>query len=116
MKPLLLPCAAALLLSACASEPRYSCGVPLSAGGCRTVSKVFEDSVKMTAPPASQAEMLTAPALPVALETPPAGNPLLTRPRVVRVLILPWEDEAGDLNAGGYLYLRLDRGSWTLTR
>lgn len=110
MKSLCVPCVAALMLSACASEPRYSCGVPVSAGGCRTVSKVYEDSVKMTAGAAAPSTPASAPA------ATQDGDALLTRPQVVRVLVLPWEDESGDLNSGGYLYLRLDRGTWTLAR
>lgn len=110
MKSLCVSCVAALMLCACASEPRYSCGVPVSAGGCRTVSKVYEDSVKMTAGAAATSKPASAPAGSY------DGDALLTRPRVVRVLVLPWEDESGDLNAGGFLYLRLDRGTWTLAR
>lgn len=114
MKTPLVCCVALFLLSACVSEPRYSCGVPVSAGGCRTVSRVFEDSLKMQA--AKPADAAPSPvanaAAPIA--TPNPGDALLTRPRVVRVLVLPWEDDGGDLNAGGYLYLRLDRGAWTV--
>jgi len=115
MKALFLCCVALLALSGCASEPRYSCGVPVSAGGCRTVSRVFEDSLKMQeTKPASEPSPVVSNAAPVAAPNP--GDALLTRPRVVRVLVLPWEDDTGDLNAGGYLYLRLDRGAWTLAR
>lgn len=112
MKSLSVSCVVAWMLSACASEPRYSCGVPVSAGGCRTVSKVYEDSVKMTA--GASATSMPASASASASATSQDGDALLTRPRIVRVLVLPWEDESGDLNAGGYLYLRLDRGTWTL--
>lgn len=113
MKSLLLSIVALLALSACASAPRYACGVPNKTGDCRTVSKVFDDSLATAATPAIAAE--PAPTLsPTALAAPLSGEALLSRPRVVRVLVLPWEDEDGDLHAGGYLYLRLDRGAWTL--
>ncbi|MGQ0699940.1 MAG: TraV family lipoprotein [Panacagrimonas sp.] len=105
-----------LALTACASEPRYSCGVPVSAGGCRTVSRVFEDSLKMGTAKADPSESKSVAKSDAPVAVPNPGDALLTRPRVVRVLVLPWEDEAGDLNAGGYLYLRLDRGAWTLAR
>lgn len=114
MNSRLLFIVATLALTACASAPRYACGVPNKTGGCRTVSKVFDDSVAMTATPATAAQPSPIPA-PAALAVPSSGDPLLSRPRVVRVLVLPWEDEDGDLHAGGYLYLRLDRGAWTLT-
>ena len=113
MKPAILSCMALLALTACASEPRYSCGVPLSAGGCRTVSRVFEDSLKMQSAKPATSEPSAQPNA-AALVAPNPGNALLTRPRVVRVLVLPWEDDGGDLHAGGYLYLRLDSGAWTL--
>lgn len=113
MKSPLFTLLAALALTACASAPRYACGVPNKTGGCRTVSKVFDDSVAMAATPATAAEPVP-PLTPTALAVPLSGEALLSRPRVVRVLVLPWEDEDGDLHAGGYLYLRLDRGAWTL--
>lgn len=114
MKTLLVSCIALFALTACVSQPRYSCGVPLSAGGCRTVSRVFEDSLKMQAakPAGSEASPIANVAAPMTAPIP--GDALLTRPRVVRVLVLPWEDDGGDLHAGGYLYLRLDRGAWTV--
>lgn len=113
MKALSVSCAALFALTGCVSEPRYSCGVPVSAGGCRTVSRVFEDSLKMqAAKPADAAPSPVVTTAPIA--APNSGDALLTRPRVVRVLVLPWEDDSGDLNAGGYLYLRLDRGAWTV--
>ena len=114
MKTPLVSCVALFLLSACVSEPRYSCGVPVSAGGCRTVSRVFEDSMKMQSAKKVDAEPPSIANADAPMAAPNPGDALLTRPRVVRVLVLPWEDDGGDLNAGGYLYLRLDRGAWTV--
>lgn len=116
MKALILFCVALLALAGCASEPRYSCGVPVSAGGCRTVSRVFDDSLKVGATKGDAPESVPVASGTAPLAAPNPGDALLTRPRVVRVLVLPWEDDTGDLNAGGYLYLRLDRGAWTLAR
>lgn len=42
------------------------------------------------------------------------GDALLSRPKVLRVWIRPWEDK-DDLHDEQYVYLRLDRGSWLLT-
>ncbi len=114
MKALILSCVALPVLFGCAGEPRYSCGVPVSAGGCRTVSRVFDDSLKMDAAKATPSVSSQNASNPLPIAAPNPGDALLTRPRVVRVLVLPWEDDTGDLNAGGYLYLRLDRGAWTL--
>lgn len=114
MKTLFVSCVALLSLTACVSEPRYSCGVPVSAGGCRTVSRVFEDSLKMQSAKTAASAPLPVTNTAALMAAPNPGDALLTRPRVVRVLVLPWEDDGGDLHAGGYLYLRLDRGAWTV--
>lgn len=40
--------------------------------------------------------------------------PLRMPPRVLRVLITPWEDNAGDLHAGGYVFTEIEARRWTL--
>lgn len=48
------------------------------------------------------------------LETVAPGNPILTRPRQIRIWVDRWEDKDGDLHDETYLYLRLDSGRWLL--
>lgn len=105
----------AVLASACGTAPKCACGASIGTGGCRSVSRVHDDAARGggSAATTPNGPVATSPARAVAV--PDIGNALLTRPRVVRVLVLPWEDDGGDLNAGGYIYLRLDRGAWTLT-
>jgi len=44
------------------------------------------------------------------------GDPILTKPVIIRVLVAPWEDKQNDLNAGGYVYLKLRESEWVLTQ
>lgn len=116
--------ALAALVVGCASDPKYACGVPESNSRCRSVSEVAaEDDPPMRiagvnsgdrtpAPPAPPVPQVSAPR-PV-LASPGPGAAILSRPRILRALVLPWQDKDGDLNAGGYVYLRLDDGEWTI--
>lgn len=44
------------------------------------------------------------------------GDPILTKPRVLRVLFNAWEDKDKDLNTGGFVYIRLRDSEWVLTK
>ena len=59
-------------------------------------------------------EALGPPARAPIVATVQPGDPVLTRPRVIRVWVARWEDRAGDLHDETYLYLRLDNGTWML--
>jgi conjugal transfer pilus assembly protein TraV len=110
-----------MTLCACASSPKYACGVP-DGIGCKPVRAVYQASLagvpaidaktKPTAgaPPASKDAVKTAPA-----DTATPGDPLLSRPRHLRVWIARWEDADGDLVGESMLYLRLDCGAWVLS-
>jgi hypothetical protein len=109
-----------ITLCACASSPKYACGVP-DGIGCKPVRAVYQASLagvpvidtttKPTtdAPPASKDSRHAVPDNAVA-----PGDPLLSRPRHLRVWITRWEDADGDLMDASMLYLRLDRGAWVL--
>lgn len=49
-----------------------------------------------------------------AMPAPLPGAAQLSAPHVLRILVMPWQDADGDLQAGGYVYLRLDQGQWTI--
>ncbi len=112
--------ALAVTLGGCASGPKYACGVP-SGIGCKPVRAVYQASLagvpantadtdqKVDAPPAPKG---TAKATPADSAGP--GDPLLSRPRHLRVWIARWEDADGDLVDESNVYLRLDRGSWVI--
>jgi len=46
------------------------------------------------------------------LRTPPA--PVKTPDKVLRVLILPWVDENGNLNTQKYIFVKVEEGKWIL--
>ncbi len=126
LRAALVFCCAALvtLMAGCASDPKYACGVPETNGRCRSVSEVAAEddppmriagtnrSDRAPAPPAPPTPQVSAPR-PI-LASPGPGSAILSRPRILRALVLPWQDKDGDLNAGGYVYLRLDDGEWTI--
>jgi conjugal transfer pilus assembly protein TraV len=118
---------ASLGLAGCATE--YACPVPKSDGGCRSVAQVYQDTghekgitpsagVAKDAAPSHDdvvARVVAATGAPASIQVPGPGSALLSTPRVLRVLITPWQDSDGDLDTGGTLYLRLDRGQWTMS-
>jgi conjugal transfer pilus assembly protein TraV len=131
LKPL---CALALLaaLGGCSGE-EYKCPIPNGAGGCRSVDRVYQDTQDLDnvdtpsagVAPAGQdgkesksdsvSRVIVAAAnAPQTVAAPGPGTALLSAPHVLRLLITPWPDADGDLEAGGYIYLRLDRGEWTI--
>jgi len=113
--------ALAVTLGGCASGPKYACGVP-SGIGCKPVRAVYQASLAgvpaittntdrtAAAPPAPKGIAKAVPA-----DSAGPGDPLLSRPRQLRVWIAHWEDADGDLVDESNVYLRLDRGSWVIT-
>ena len=121
-QPISLLIVGALALSGC-GNPKYACGVPEGLG-CTPLATVYDRAASgaLTRQPAladpenAPSARNAAPALatsgaPVVASIEP-GNPILTRPRHVRVWVNRWEDAAGDLHDETYLYLRLDPGRW----
>lgn len=117
--------AALVLLSACSQS--YTCG-DFPDAVCQTVSENYNQSKD---PGVSAGGTPGAPhgpgAVPLTssdhLMTPPPApdhalldGPFLTRPRLLRVLLTPWEDKHRDLHTGGYLYLRLEDSKWVIPR
>jgi conjugal transfer pilus assembly protein TraV len=117
-----------LVLTGCATE--YACPIPQGDGGCRSVAQVYEDTLDDTdsitpsagaSKSAGNASSVTAlmgatvTAAPSPVLKPAApGDAVLSTPRVLRVLLFPWPDSDHDLQGGGYVYLRLDGGQWTI--
>ena len=115
-----------LLLSGCATE--YACPIPQGDGGCRSVAQVYQDTLGDTdsmTPSAGGGASADAPAKPTAmtatatsaapvLKPSNPGDAVLSMPRVLRLDFMPWRDADDDLQGGGFVYLRLDRGQWTI--
>jgi conjugal transfer pilus assembly protein TraV len=51
-----------------------------------------------------------------AVAVPSIGQPLpiRTQPVVMRIWVAPWEDDAGDLHADGYIYTEIEERRWNL--
>jgi conjugal transfer pilus assembly protein TraV len=133
MKPsIILYLSLAAALVGCSGE-EYKCPIPNGAGGCRSVDRVYQDTQDLgdsdtpsagvalagQAGDESKADsvarvIVAAGNTPQAVAAPGPGAARLSAPHVLRLLITPWPDADGDLEAGGYLYLRLDRGEWTI--
>lgn len=117
-----------LLLSGCATE--YACPIPQGDGGCRSVAQVYQDTLgdtdsmtpsagtaKTTDAPARAApstDTTTAATMTSVLKPANPGDAVLSMPRVLRLDFMPWRDTDDDLQGGGFVYLRLDRGQWTI--
>jgi len=132
IKPI-LTLALVAALAGCSGE-EYKCPIPNGVGGCRSVDRVYQDTQDLDnadtpsagVAPAGQGDgkeskadsvarfVVAAGNAPAQVVPPGPGTALLSAPQVLRVLITPWQDADGDLEAGGYLYLRLDRGQWTI--
>lgn len=114
-----------LALGGCATE--YACPIPQGDGGCRSVAQVYQDTLADTdsvTPSAGTAKSsegsATSPTASARTQAPvlkPAspGDAVLSTPRVLRILFSPWPDSDRDLEGGGYVYLRLDGGQWTIS-
>jgi len=47
-------------------------------------------------------------------KTPQSGEPILIKPKLLRVWIAPWEDSDGDLHDQSYIYMLADYGRWVI--
>lgn len=115
---------ALVLLAGCAGNPKYACGVP-DGVGCKPVGEIYQASVtgtlqhgRVTGGGGDENDSSGRPLANMAdapvVATVQPGDPLLTRPRHIRVWIDRWEDATSDLHDETYLYLRLDNGTWRL--
>lgn len=102
-------------------SPKFACGLP-NGVGCKPVSDVYALSVegRLGEAPQTSNDGNTQPAVVSGsgntrlLPTVNPGDPILSRPRHIRVWLGRWEDKDGDLHDETYLYLRLDNGQWLL--
>lgn len=51
---------------------------------------------------------------PVAVPSIGQPLPIRTQPVVMRIWVAPWEDDAGDLHADGYIYTEIEERRWNL--
>ncbi|WP_432276104.1 TraV family lipoprotein [Banduia mediterranea] len=107
MKILFAILVASATLLGCSTTPKYSCGAPISSGGCRSVSRIHAAAT-------GQAEPLQAP--DIAGTTQPTtsghGEPSLSAPRVLRINVLPYVDGEGDFHDAASVYVRIGNSEW----
>lgn len=122
MKTGVLAVGAALLLSACAGSPtqkRWSCAP--AKGVFRTCASIGEiDARSNPQPMAGSAGVtlrtLTGGALAGATGAPvvPVAQPVREGDTVLRIVVAPWTDAAGDYHATSDIFAVVRRGGWTV--
>lgn len=101
----------AATLLGCSTTPKYSCGAPLSSGGCRSVSRIHAAAIGQPVPPELADTTTAAPSMPAA----GLGSPVMSAPRTLRIQMFPYQDGEGDLHGASYVHVRIGTGEWTLT-
>lgn len=99
----------AAVLVACSTTPKYSCGAPLSSGGCRSVASIHAAAIAQgasaqTTGTVSGANMARATGV---------DEPVMSAPRTLRIQVRPFQDGEGDLHGASYIYVRIGSGEWT---
>lgn len=117
------------LISGCATfTDEYTCG-EIPEAGCTPVSEVYNktsgnvyDYRKDLNKSTDEGEKeVKAPIINVssahrAMNYVSPGDPILTKPVVMRVLYRSFENDQKDLDAGGYTYLRMRDSEWVIQK
>jgi len=114
------------ILTGCASTmsgldggTKFACKAPEGVS-CASLSGVYANAVANNLPalrkegkgeasagaPAKAGEIIG--------RAPSSGDPIRTRPKVLRLWIAPWEDNEGDLHDQSYIYVVTDPGRWVI--
>ncbi len=115
------------LISGCVKD-EFGCA-QFPETGCRPVSDVYEETNNGIVDyrkglnrkegegvsPVSSFGVVVSPSNR-ALNFAVSGDPILTKPKILRVLFNSWEDKEKDLNAGGFIYIKLRDSQWVLTK
>jgi len=128
MKALVMILSGCLMVAGCSGNPEYSCG-QFPESGCQPVSDVYDRTnsgfhdyrKNMFKPDPAQGESSIAQSGHIeiaqahrSLNWASPGDPVLTKPETMRVFVSPWVDKDRDLNAGGFIYIRLRDGQWQI--
>ena len=129
MKKYFLILISLLMLNGCAAT--YTCG-QFPSSGCQSVSTVYEktndgfhdyrktlfdeeNKKKVEKKKQKNGQKLHVGKTHQTLNYATPGDPILTKPAVMRVLFNAWVDQEKDLNAGGFIYLRLRDSEWVIS-
>lgn len=113
------------LTSGCAIfDDQYTCD-EIPEAGCTPVSEVYDntsghvydyrkDLNKSDDEKESKVPVIKVSSAHRALNYANPGDPILTKPVVMRVLYRSFENDQKDLDAGGYTYLRMRDSEWVI--
>ncbi|MBK6616906.1 MAG: type IV conjugative transfer system lipoprotein TraV [Nitrosomonas sp.] len=135
--PLLLVLGGCTTLSGYDSGSKFSCKAP-DGVSCSSMSGVYSNAVQDNLPglrkggdtdnqstsrtsSVGKADTTQQPtgieertASHITGRTPQSGEPILIKPKLLRVWIAPWEDADGDLHDQSYIYMLADYGRWVI--
>lgn len=107
-------------------SPKYHCS-KFPTGSCKNMSQVYGDTgsgfrdyrenqtdEKHGGGKKTAKQVVVSNAVKGVNELQP-GDPVLTKPQVLRVWVKPWEDKDKDLNYS-YIYLRTKEAEWTVLK
>jgi len=116
-----------ILLPGCATfNDEYTCGA-IPEAGCTPVSEVYDKTsgnvydyrkdLNKTNQKDNNKEEIKTPVINISsahrvMNYVNPGDPILTKPVVMRVLYRSFENDQKDLDAGGYTYLRMRDSEW----
>lgn len=111
----------AALLSGCAiGKSNFSCNGLPEGITCMSASQVYDQtngdpSVRKGKDGKARMEVVTRTVTLGGVNPPPdRAVPVRTEPEVLRIMFSPWEDQAGYLNAGGYVFSEVTPRKWTV--
>ena len=109
-------------LTGCAAN--FSCtGKDTSAKGCEPVNSVYhsmddrfydyrEDNIRKHNNNKKEFVKINISKASNIIKYPKAGNPVLSKPIVSRILFTDFIDDQNDFNEGGYTYIKLQDSKW----
>lgn len=134
MKRLAFTLGGCVFLAGCVSmsgldgESKFACKAP-DGVTCESLSGVYANALAGNLPALRQGEKKngaqasqdgpapaaeSAPQPKILSAAPTSGDPIRTRPRILRIWIAPWEDSDGDLHDQSYVYVVADAGRWLI--
>jgi len=123
LSPILVGCASTM--SGLDGETKFACKAPEGVS-CASLSGVYANAVANNLPSLRKEgkegkegkgeASLGVPGKPVEImgQAPSSGDPVRTKPKILRLWIAPWEDSEGDLHDQSYVYVVTDPGRWVI--
>ncbi len=124
IKKLSIAASLVFLMTGCASSlsgldasSSYACKAP-DGVTCSSLSGVYANAVANNLPSSAKktakVDDVPVPKRSITGETPTAGTPIRSAPKMLRVWLAPWEDIEGDLHDQSYVYVMVHAGQWAV--